>query len=168
MIKINEYSNSLKQRFKNEKERIESLIPDNCIVDHVGSSAVGIGGKNIIDILIGVTDEPEMRSVCEILKKNGYFEGKNKHKDRIFLANRKEETGEGDFHIHICTSHSNSYQDFITLRDFLIANPEKANEYFKKKQEFAREANFDREKYKTLKSQYVSKLLLTARDDSPQ
>ena len=164
MVSIDEYSDILKQRFVNEKNRIKSLIPNNITIEHVGSSAVGIGGKNIVDILVGVSDKTEMRNIRDILVKNGYHEGNDSHDNRIFLASREEETKEGDFHIHICLASSDSYKDFIILRDFLIANPSKAKEYLEKKYEFARKANFDRKKYKILKSKYVSKLLIDAKN----
>ena len=132
MVSIDEYSDILKQRFVNEKNRIKSLIPNNITIEHVGSSAVGIGGKNIVDILFGVSDKTEMRNIRDILVKNGYYEGNDSHDNRIFLASREEETKEGDFHIHICLTSSDSYKDFIILRDFLIANPSKAKEYLEK------------------------------------
>ena len=158
-VVINEYKNTIPKRFVSEKQRLLSFLPDTLIVEHVGSSAVGIGGKNIIDILIGVSDQDEMLRVRDILKENGYFEGHDSHGDRIFLASSKNETGDGDFHIHICPITCNSYKDFILLRDFLISNPEKSKEYYNKKIEFANKAGFDRQKYKTLKSQYLTQLL---------
>ena len=158
-VVISEYKDTLLKRFISEKQRLLSFLPDTLIVEHVGSSAVGIGGKNIIDILIGVSDKDEMLRVRDILKANGYFEGHDSHDDRIFLASSENETGDGDFHIHICPITSNSYKDFILLRDFLISNPEKSKEYYNKKIEFADKAGFDRQKYKTLKSQYLAKLL---------
>ena len=158
-VVISEYKDTLLKRFISEKQRLLSFLPDTLIVEHVGSSAVGIGGKNIIDILIGVSDKDEMLRVRDILKANGYFEGHDSHDDRIFLASNENETGYGDFHIHICPTTSNSYKDFILLRDFLISNPEKSKEYYNKKIEFANKAGFDRQKYKTLKSQYLTKLL---------
>ena len=158
-VVISEYKDTLLKRFISEKQRLLSFLPDTLIVEHVGSSAVGIGGKNIIDILIGVSDKDEMLRVRDILKANGYFEGHDSHDDRIFLASSENETGDGDFHIHICPITSNSYKDFILLRDFLISNPEKSKEYYNKKIEFANKAGFDRQKYKALKSQYLTKLL---------
>ena len=158
-VVISEYKDTLLKRFISEKQRLLSFLPDTLIVEHVGSSAVGIGGKNIIDILIGVSDKDEMLRVRDILKANGYFEGHDSHDDRIFLASSENETGDGDFHIHICPITSNSYKDFILLRDFLISNPEKSKEYYNKKIEFANKAGFDRQKYKTLKSQYLAQLL---------
>lgn len=158
-VVISEYKDTLLKRFKSEKQRLLSFLSDTIIIEYVGSSAVGIGGKNIIDILIGVSGRDEMLRVRDILKANGYFEGHDSHDDRIFLASNENETGYGDFHIHICPTTSNSYKDFILLRDFLISNPEKSKEYYNKKIEFANKAGFDRQKYKTLKSQYLTKLL---------
>ena len=165
MIELAEYSDVLRERFDDEKKRIRIFILDSATIEHVGSSAVGIGGKNIVDILIGASDESEMNKIRDVLINNGYREGNDTHEDRIFLASREGETKEGDFHIHICPILSNTYKDFIVLRDFLIANPDKAKEYFKKKYEFAREANFDRKKYKALKSKYVSELLHDAKTE---
>ena len=162
-VTIHEYSDILKQRFLKEKKRLESFLPCHVIIEHVGSSAVEIGGKNIIDILVGVSNRAEMMDVCDILVKNGYFEGNDSHSNRVFLASKEGETGEGDFHIHICPISEDSYKDFIILRDYLITNPKKAEEYARKKYEFAKEANYDRKKYKSLKSKYVSELLLEAK-----
>ena len=79
------------------------------------------------------------------------------------MASREEETGEGDYHIHICLLGSKVYSDFLRLRDYLRTNPEIAKEYLGMKQVFAKRAGFDRKKYKALKSEYVAKLLEEAR-----
>lgn len=157
-VMIKDYSDELAQRFKLERNRLHSFLNDISI-EHVGSSAVGIGGKNIIDILIGAKNLGEMKNIRDILAKNGYFEGNDSHDNRIFMASNPNETGEGDFHIHICLVGSETYMDFLRLRDFLRDNPERAQEYFMKKQEFARMAGFDRNEYKTLKAEYVTELL---------
>lgn len=94
---VKEYSSKLIERFTQEKYRLSKLLPTDIKIEHVGSSAVFIGGKNIIDILIGVPKRKDMISIKNILTKNGYFEGSDNHEDRIFLASTKEETGDGDF-----------------------------------------------------------------------
>lgn len=161
---INEYSDNLVRRFKFEKNRLLGILPKTIKIEHVGSSAVSIGGKNIVDILIGVKNREEMKAVGNILSHNGYFEGNDSHSDRIFLASSQEETGDSDFHIHICPISESSYRDMLVLRDFLRNNPPKAREYFQKKHEFAKLADFDRKKYRSLKSKYVSKLLIEAKN----
>ena len=162
-VVVKEYSSRLIKRFEQEKSRLSKLLPTDIKIEHVGSSSVFIGGKNIIDILVGVPKREDMISIKNILTKNGYFEGTDSHENRIFLASSKEETGEGDFHIHICPIKEESYKNFIVLRNYLKNNPKKAQEYLKKKYKFAKEANFDRKKYKALKSTYVSKLLTEAK-----
>lgn len=160
---INPYSDELARRFKTEEKHLRVILGNDVSIEHVGSSAVGIGGKNIVDILIGVKGTEEMDSTRDKLVKNGYYEGNDSHEDRIFMASRKEETGEGDCHIHICLIGSEVYSDFLRLRDYLRANPEIAKEYLEMKQLFAERAGFDRKKYKALKSEYVAGLLKKAR-----
>lgn len=162
---IDEYSELLLQQFAAEKSRLMNILPTSSVVEHVGSSAVGIGGKNIVDILVGVDSADEIENIRDILVKNGYFEGQDSHRNRVFLASRQEETSQGDFHIHICPVGSESFRDFISLRDFLRKNPRKAQAYLKKKQQFAAEANFERRRYKALKSTYLSKLIAEAKKE---
>ena len=45
-ILINNYKNSLADKFLEEKRRISLFLPNKITIEHVGSSAVGIGGKN--------------------------------------------------------------------------------------------------------------------------
>lgn len=160
---INPYSDELARRFETEEKRLRVILGNDVSIEHIGSSAVGIGGKNIVDILIGVKGTEEMDSTRDKLVENGYYEGNDSHEDRIFMASRKEETGEGDCHIHICLIGSEVYSDFLRLRDYLRANPEIAKEYLEMKQLFAERAGFDRKKYKALKSKYVAGLLKKAR-----
>ena len=159
-VNIKYYSSILAQRFESERVRIAKILPSFVQIEHVGSTAVGIGGKNIIDILVGVPSRTSMTQIRDILVNNGYFEGHDSHPDRIFLASRTGETGEGDFHIHICPINEDSFRDFVILRDYFVKNPSIAREYESKKYEFAKMAEYDRKKYKALKSEYVSSILL--------
>ena len=140
------------------------MIGEEPVIEHAGSTAVGIGGKNIVDILIGAKNQSQIEKIRDVLLKNGYYSGMNHHPNRIFLASRKEETGEGDFHIHICPVNENEYQQMILLRDYLRANPDKAQEYFEKKKEIAKTASYDRKTYKKIKNEYVAELIAAAKD----
>lgn len=158
-VAIKHYSSILVQRFELERARIAKILPSFVQIEHVGSTAVNIGGKNIIDILVGVPSRASMIQTRDILVKNGYLEGHDSHPDRIFLASRAGETGEGDFHIHICPINEDSFKDFVILRDYLIKHRNIAQDYESKKYEFAKEAGYNRKQYKALKSNYVSNLL---------
>lgn len=167
-VSLKTYSDELAERFEREAERISGVLGNEAKVEHVGSSAIGIGGKNIVDILVGVSDVDEMSVAREALVRLGYREGHDTHPERIFMAWRMNddgsdrETGEGDFHVHICVDGSEEYSNMILLRDYLRANREEALEYERMKSVFAREAGYDRKKYKALKSKYVSELIKKA------
>ena len=148
-VEIKPYNETLRERFEEEAKRIRSALGDEVVIEHVGSSAVPIGGKNIVDILVGVADVDEMARVRDLLTGLGYREGHDTHPERIFMAWRKDddgvdrETGEGDCHVHICVQGSDEYTNMILLRDFLRENREEALEYERMKSVFAREAGYD-------------------------
>lgn len=62
-VKITPYHDALTKRFKAEQTRLAKIIPSHVTIEHVGSTAIGIGGKNIIDILLGVSDADEMFAI---------------------------------------------------------------------------------------------------------
>lgn len=47
-VTIKKYSSKLIERFSQEKCRLSKFLPNYIKIEHVGSSAVYIGGKNII------------------------------------------------------------------------------------------------------------------------
>lgn len=167
-VSIKEYDEGLKRRFEAEKDRLRKVLGSDVMIEHVGSSAVGIGGKNIVDILVGVGTTEEMVPVRDLLVSVGYREGHDTHPERIFMALRADddgtdrETGEGDYHVHIVVNGSEEYMNMIRLRDFLRANPDEAGKYYEMKLVFAKEAGYDRKTYKALKSKYVSELISKA------
>lgn len=164
-VEIKPYDNDLRERFLREAKRIGAVLGDAVRIEHVGSSAVGIGGKNIVDILVGVKKTEDMVPARDQLTLAGYREGHDTHPERIFMAFRIDdngvdrETGEGDFHVHIVVKGSEECERMLRLRDYLKLHPKRAQEYFEKKKVFAREAGYDRKKYKALKSEYVSDLI---------
>ena len=164
-VKINAYNDSLRGKFEVEAKRIREVLGGEVTIEHVGSSAVGIGGKNIVDILVGVRDVSEMERVRDLLVELGYREGHDSRPERIFMAWRKDddgtdrETGEGDYHVHISVEGSEEYSNFIRLRDYLRAHRDEALEYERMKSVFAEKAGYDRKKYKALKSEFVKELI---------
>ncbi len=164
-VEIKGYNEELKKRFEAEESRLRNALGVDVIIEHVGSSAVGIGGKNIVDILVGVNTTDDMVPARDLLTSVGYREGHDTHPERIFMAFRADddgtdrETGEGDLHVHIVVKGSEECERMLRLRDYLRLHPEKAQEYFEMKKIFAHEAGYDRKKYKALKSEYVSDLI---------
>ena len=163
-VEIRPYSEELVRRFKDERTRLRAVLGNEVPIEHVGASSVGIGGKNIVDILVGANNREQMKELCRVLSTAGYFERHDSHPWRIFMASTPEgETGEGDFHIHICPVNEEEYAQVILLRDHLRKNPDKATEYFRKKKEITKLANYDRKTYKKIKNEYVANLITEAK-----
>ena len=164
-VEIKEYHDNLVKRFLKEKQRLRDVFNSEIVIEHVGSSAIGIGGKNIVDILVGVKSTDEMVTVRDLLTSVGYREGHDTHPDRIFMARRinddgtDRETGEGDYHVHIVVVDSSEYLNMLGFRDYLRAHPDEAKEYYETKKVLAKKAGFNRKKYKALKSEYVKALI---------
>lgn len=166
MINVEEYDKTLVAKFKSEFSRLVSILGNGVTIEHVGSTAVpGVGGKNIVDILIGVKSLSEMKKVCETLTNSGYFfSEKSATNEYRFLASREEETRAGDFHIHLSIKGCQRYKDFILLRNFLRADKNEANKYFTYKRACQVKSSGSRKRYKYMKAKYVDALILKARE----
>ena len=154
-----------KSIFKSIKKQLEKELKDKIPIEHVGSTAIpNMYGKNIIDILIGAKDSNEFEYIKSVLEKNNFY-GSLKSKTDIyqFFASKTGETKSGDIHIHLVIKETERYKEFIMLRDYLLNNKEIAKEYSNYKKKLIDNNIAEREDYKRVKSEYVSKLIEKAK-----
>ena len=147
------------------EEDLRKDMDKNIPITHVGSTAIpDMYGKNIIDILIGASDKNQFEEITHVLVNKGFVPSK-KSKDEIyqFFSSTEAETGSGDTHIHLVISNTERYSEFIILKDYLLNNKEEALNYSKFKKGIVHNGIKDRKQYKTLKSEYVTKLLKRAK-----
>lgn len=152
--------------FTRVKNKLTPVLADGSQIHHVGSTAVPtLDGKNILDILISAKDIEHMNKLRDKLVAIGYFPSLNpsSRQDYIFLASRREETGEGDIHIHLAVANTETHDNFLIIRDYLRSHNDGANQYSSIKYQYAKQANYDRSAYKKLKAAYVDELLQRAR-----
>ncbi len=163
IIKQNYPENKIK--FHKIKKELLKILDNKCIINHVGSTAIPrMSGKNIIDILIGVSNIKELEKVSHILSNNGYYLGNSSKKRYHFLASSKEETKSGDIHLHLAIINEKRYNNFLFLRDYLLDNPKVCKEYEKVKKNIVLKYDANRTKYRKVKSNYVKKLIKEARN----
>ncbi len=152
--------------FARVKNKLALVLADGSQIHHVGSTAVlGLDGKNILDILISAKDSEHMNKLRDKLVAIGYFPSLNpsSRQDYIFLASRREETGEGDIHIHFAVADTETHDNFLIIRDYLRSHNDETSQYSSVKYQYTKQANYDRSAYKKLKTAYVDKLLQCAR-----
>ena len=161
-IKIYPYHQKFSKVFEKKKQEID-LIAKDIEVHHIGSTAVyGLGGKGIIDIMIGVKSWKGVEGLVVGLMKIGFSHVHSKEKGKIFLSNIKE-SGRGDFHIHMVVIGSAGYRNFLAFRDYLRRHSKEAENYFKLKLIWHKKAKGERAVYTKMKNSYVKGILKKAK-----
>ncbi len=163
-IKIYQYCQKFAKAFEKKKQEILA-IAKNVEVHHIGSTAVcGLGGKGIIDIMIGVKSWQGVEKLVVGLRQIGFDHIHPKEKGKIFLSNVKE-SGLGDFHIHMVVIGSATYRNLLVFRDYLREHPKEAEHYFGLKLMWHKEARGERAIYRKMKNDYVKKILKKAKQN---
>jgi len=157
-LKISPYNKKVLERFNKEKSRILKSI-GSFEIHHVGSTAVpGLGGKGIIDIMIGIKNWKEAEGIIKKLKEIGFRHIHPKEKGRIFLS-KDTSLSLNNAHIHIVKINSKAHKEPLFFRDFLRKNKKEAKNYYNLKKSWLEESNGDRKKYGGLKNKYINKIL---------
>ncbi|MCD6367989.1 MAG: GrpB family protein [Candidatus Aenigmarchaeota archaeon] len=156
------YNPKYKNLFSYEKRKLSKILGSSVRIEHVGSTAVpGLGGKGIIDILIGVTNVKEIQKIKNKLKKNNYeFREIASTSTRLFF--RKEYRYGGNIrrvHVHLTRIDSNDWKMMISFRDYLRKNYEIAKKYAEIKREAVKKARGNGEIYRKIKGMFIEKVL---------
>jgi len=136
------------------KNNILKLSDRKLDIEHIGSTAIkGLGGKGIIDILIGIKNWKEAVDTIKILKKLG-FKHFHKIENHCLFASTQRFSEEGDFHVHIGRKSTKQYANMIAFRDYLRHHPKEVRRYAQIKKASFEKCKHDRKLYKKLKNNY--------------
>ena len=149
------------------KSQLGNLVNE---IQHIGSTAIpNMRAKPIIDIMMGVKSLDEAGPIHHILEQLGYiYKPDMSSTERLFF--RKGNPVE--FHLSIVQpDHTSFWERQILFRDFLINNPEYADEYEKIKIEAIKETpeselhDLSRSKfYSSKKGPFIEKILKLAQE----
>jgi GrpB-like predicted nucleotidyltransferase (UPF0157 family) len=157
-LKIFPYNQKFLKDFKKEKNRISKSIK-NVEIHHIGSTAVpGLGGKGIIDIMLGINSWKEFDGIIEKLKSMRFSHIHPKENERVF-SSKEESTSLGDIHIHIVKKGGKIYKNLLFFRDCLISDKKESKRYFNLKLKWLKEFKGNRIKYTKEKEGYVKDVL---------
>jgi len=157
-LRIFKYNKKLRERFEKEKRRISRVV-GMCEIHHIGSTAVQeLGGKGIVDIMIGVKDWKEAKENTQKLKELGFTHIHPKEKGKIFLS-KDRRLSLDNVHIHIVKIGSIAYKELLFFRDYLRNNKKELKRYYDLKLECQKESNGDRNEYGKLKEKYIKGIL---------
>lgn len=136
---------------------IEKTLGKEFKVEHVGSTSIlGMGGKNIVDILIGVNKD--LFEYVSILENQGFeYSIQASTQKRLFFKKMKDAAS--GVHLHVTTKGSKDWVDLIRFRDYLISHPNAVLEYEKLKKDAIKYAKGNGKLYKDYKNNFIRQVI---------
>ncbi len=127
--RFGKYNPKFARYFELEKKRLLKIVP-NAKIEHIGSTAIqGLGGKGIVDILIGV-DKKRMVSLKELLTKNGYACKESVGSGRrLFFEKSYGLIFKRKVHLQLTWLDSSVWRDALKFKDKLIISSTLLKEY---------------------------------------
>jgi GrpB-like predicted nucleotidyltransferase (UPF0157 family) len=137
MVRIEDRDPRWFGRAQNERDKILRLAGDHLItIEHVGSTGVpAIGGRPIVDLMIGVEKMQEPAALRKALVEMGYERcGTAGTPGRAYYRKR----GVLEFDVHVVKYDGPLWRDTIALREFLRRSTSEAARWAATKREAAR------------------------------
>ncbi|MEE1171232.1 MAG: GrpB family protein [Ruminococcus sp.] len=155
-----------KDNFNEIEKTLTGLLADQPVVriSHIGSTAIqGIWAKNIVDVMVEISQSGDMKDMAQILKQNG-FTIMSEDKNRISLNKGYTVSGFADkvYHIHLRYAGDN---DELYFRDYLNEHPDVAKEYEELKLRLWKQYEHNRDAYTDAKTDFISKWTAKARKE---
>ena len=153
-----------KDSFDEIEKTLAGLLSDQPVdrISHIGSTAIqGIWAKNIVDVMVEISEKADMKDAARILEQNG-FVIMSVTENRISLNKGYTENGFADkvFHIHLRYTGDN---DELYFRDYLNEHRDVAKEYETLKLRLWKQYEHDRDAYTEAKTDFIKKWTAEAR-----
>lgn len=157
--KFREYNPKYKIFYQREKDKLKKILPKNIQIEHIGSTAIlGLGGKGIIDILMGV-NKKDISKIKKKLQKHHYSFPIGGHKNRLYAEKDYKSKGKiRRLHLHIVQKNSKEWKNPLKVRNQLKKNKDLAREYTKLKKKSIKIAKGEGKIYKNYKKSFLDRI----------
>lgn len=151
--------------FENEKNILSDIFGDHVIdIQHIGSTALPICAKPIIDILVGVDSLNLSEHIMQGLESVGYeYRPKASYSYRLFFA--KGSTNNRTHHLHIVEHDSNEWNNILLFKNYLLKHKDALKEYEQLKKNLAAEHGDCRKLYTEGKSKFILNVISCAKKE---
>ncbi len=164
-IVIVPYDSRWPQAYEEERRRLAQVFEGTAaVIEHVGSTAVpGLGGKPILDVMVGVTSLARVDARIPALEESGYeyvpeYEAELPGRRYFRKPRRRPRT----HHLHCVRLGGAFWLRQLAFRDRLRADAERARAYFELKHRLASSLGRDRRAYTDAKSPFIESVLAEA------
>lgn len=143
-----------------EKKRLRTVLGNSAKIEHIGSTAIaGLGGKGIIDIVIGVLKSKIAWSKKDLEEVGYEFREKASYPERLFFRrdylykNRKRR-----IHVHLVEFESRDWKEMVGFRNYLLKHLEAVDKYVEIKKEAVKKAQGKGEIYRKHKEKFIKSI----------
>ena len=150
------------------EELLVAFAPFEVVVEHIGSTSVsGLLAKPVIDVLLGANTLSDIVSKIPTLERLGYAYIAKYERDipmrRYFV---KSKSGSLRVHLHGVEVGSQIWNEHLTFRDALRADPSLVSQYAALKLRLAAEFANDKSAYTEAKAPFIKGVLSAASSEN--
>ena len=159
-----QHDDKWKNYYKEIEASIMDLLPDYPVerISHIGSTAIqGIWAKNIVDVMVEISEKADMKEIAHTLEQNGFIKMFSET-NRISLNKGYTKEGFADKVYHILLRYAGD-DDELYFRDYLNEHPDIAKGYETLKLQLWKQYEHNRDAYTDAKSDFVRKWTAEAR-----
>lgn len=158
-IEIVDYQFIWVEEFTKLKDYLMSIITTPVRIEHVGSTSVeGLSAKPIIDLVIIIQNNDELKIVINDLEENGYYHNGNQGiEDRE--AFKYQSSNYYRHHLYACIENALPLRNFLAVRNSLRDNQELRERYGSLKKKLACKFKYDIDSYISGKSNLLLSIL---------
>ncbi|WP_370568632.1 GrpB family protein [Fictibacillus sp. 26RED30] len=162
-IEVKKPDSNWKEKGIREREDLANLLSAFGVnqVEHIGSTSIlNLPAKPIIDLMATIPSLEFINRIAEKLNAHDWHyvpPELDKQPWRRFFV--KVEHDKRVAHLHLMLEGEERWDQLLTFRDKLRANPHLVNEYAVLKSHLAQDYNNDRERYTEGKTEFINKVL---------
>jgi GrpB-like predicted nucleotidyltransferase (UPF0157 family) len=142
-----------KNYFYYEKMKLQKIIRKSEVY-HVGSTALKIGGKGIVDICL-VLSKNEFTNVEGILEKNNWIYSVTASNEERKFFKKDYRMTQRRVHLHVSFSESQEWQMLVNLAEHMTQNQKVLKQYSDLKKKASMKAQGDGSKYQKEKQKFL-------------
>lgn len=163
-VELVPYDRAWTEKFESERELLARVLDEWLVgsIEHVGSTAVpGLVAKPVIDIMVGVESLAASEPAIRVLA--GFDYCYSPYKTDVMHWFCKPRPEHRTHHLHLIPFGSELWRDRLLFRDTLRCDRDVAELYQNLKQDLATRFRYDREAYTDGKSDFIARILASAR-----
>ncbi|MBR9705159.1 GrpB family protein [Candidatus Pacearchaeota archaeon] len=157
IYKFKKHKKKYNKLFEKEKKKILKLIPE-AYIEHIGSTSIpDIGGKPVIDMLIGVKNST-INNSKNILKKLDYNYKETIDKRSFFVRNRGYFLKKR-YHLHLTKYNNDIWKKALKFKNNLLNNKKLREQYKALKIHGLKLCKGDPKFYRQYKDHFIKEVL---------